>query len=534
MTVSIFNDVIGPIMRGPSSSHCAAALRIGRLARDLAHRRFDEVLVEFDNAGSLPTTHQSQGSDMGLFGGLLGWEADDERLPDSKKHLADAGIKIEFVYGDYGDAHPNTYRLTLKNDQTNCSLIAISTGGGMIEVIELEGMPVKLDGGFDETLVYLTIDRQANEPTTMEPIRQQFLAIDSVAAANYYEPQNILHVQSTRAISDESIFDLLDNDSVANIVRLQPVLPVRSQLPVTGSRPVPFLTCREMEQYQESKELSLSELAIEFESARGAMSKTDVVNQMVRIVNILRKSLSEGLAGTEYDDRVLGFQSGKFAEQMQQSKLIDAGIVNRIVLYTTALMEIKSSMGVIVAAPTAGACAALPATCIAIGDVNGLSDEEIAEGMLAAGMIGVFIAHAWSFAAEVGGCQAEGGSASAMAAAAAVTYSGGSQKQATAAASMALQNMLGLICDPVANRVEAPCLGKNVMAASNAICCANMAMSGFDALIPLDETIDAAKRVSAMMPREHRCTGLGGLSTTPTSLKIMEQLACGQHKCGSC
>ncbi len=92
--VSIFNDVIGPVMRGPSSSHCAAALRIGRLARDLMEGEITDVLVEFDRAGSLPTTHESQGSDMGLFGGLLGWEADDERLPDAATALADAGITL--------------------------------------------------------------------------------------------------------------------------------------------------------------------------------------------------------------------------------------------------------------------------------------------------------------------------------------------------------------------------------------------------------------------------------------------------------
>jgi L-serine dehydratase len=100
---------------------------------------------------------------------------------------------------------------------------------------------------------------------------------------------------------------------------------------------------------------------------------------------------------------------------------------------------------------------------------------------------------------------------------------------------MAFQSMLGLICDPIANRVEAPCLGKNVMAASNALSCANMALAGYDPLIPLDEVIDAAKNVSAMMPREHRCTSLGGLATTPTSLEIERKLAALKSKgCGSC
>ena len=125
MLVSIFNDVVGPVMRGPSSSHCAAALRIGRMARDLMNGQIDHVLVQFDNGGALPTTHQSQGSDMGLFGGLLGWEADDDRLPDSGEWLKRAGVKLDFEYGDYGDSHPNTYRLTLKNDSSHHHVSAI-------------------------------------------------------------------------------------------------------------------------------------------------------------------------------------------------------------------------------------------------------------------------------------------------------------------------------------------------------------------------------------------------------------------------
>ena len=103
LPVSIFNDVIGPVMRGPSSSHCAAALRIGRLARDLMSGEFTEVLVEFDRNGSLPTTHDSQGSDMGLFGGLMGWEADDERLPNSMQILRESGVGIRIETVDAGE-----------------------------------------------------------------------------------------------------------------------------------------------------------------------------------------------------------------------------------------------------------------------------------------------------------------------------------------------------------------------------------------------------------------------------------------------
>jgi L-serine dehydratase len=123
-----------------------------------------------------------------------------------------------------------------------------------------------------------------------------------------------------------------------------------------------------------------------------------------------------------------------------------------------------------------------------------------------------------------------------MGAAALVDLAGGSAAQACAAASLALQSMLGLICDPIANRVEAPCLGKNVLAATNALACANMALAGFDQVIPFDEVVDAAKAVAERMPREHRCTALGGLSVTPTSLALEKRLAaargCGTGGCG--
>jgi len=189
-------------------------------------------------------------------------------------------------------------------------------------------------------------------------------------------------------------------------------------------------------------------------------------------------------------------------------------------------------MGVIVAAPTAGACAALPGACVAVAEEMGLSEEMMAKALLAGGLIGVFIATQWTFAAEMGGCQAETGAAACMAAAALVTLADGSLPQAVAAASMALQNMIGLICDPVASRVEVPCLGKNVLAASNAIACANMALAGYDPVIPLDEVIETARRVGDQLPRELRCTALGGLSITPTSHAIEQKLAARRSRRG--
>jgi L-serine dehydratase len=155
-----------------------------------------------------------------------------------------------------------------------------------------------------------------------------------------------------------------------------------------------------------AKNTPLWKLAAEYEMARGNFTERAVIDKMIVIVRILRRSIARGIAGTTCEDRVLGHQSGRFHELIQAGRLLDGGALNRIVLYVTVLMEVKSSMGVIVAAPTAGASAALPGAVIAMAETMGKSEKEMAKAALASGLIGVFIATRWTFAAEVGGCQA--------------------------------------------------------------------------------------------------------------------------------
>ena len=528
LPVSIFNDVIGPVMRGPSSSHCAAALRIGQLARDLMEGRFEDVLVEFDRNGSLPTTHESQGSDMGLFGGLLGWDAADERLPGSPQALRAAGVRIRVATVETGDAHPNTYRLTLRSAREHHSLVAISTGGGMMEVIDVDGFHVSLFGDYHETLLWVDGDGRM--------LAGRLAELPGVDAVLLHEADGaqLVEVKAAQFLDDEAIAALRQVASIRLVRRLSPVLPVRSRKGMT----VPFATCAEMLRHDAGRHTPLWQLAVEYEQARGGLTEALCIARMVDIVRILRRSIQQGIAGTQYEDRVLGHQCGRFDALRRNGRLLNGGALNRIVLYVSALMEVKSAMGVIVAAPTAGACAALPGAVIAMAEELDRSEEDMAKALLASGLIGVFIATRWTFAAEVGGCQAEGGSAAAMAAAALVTLANGTLPQAVAAASLAFQSLLGLVCDPVANRVEVPCLGKNVLAASNAFSCANLALADYDPVIPFDEVIEAAQRVAGQMPRELRCTALGGLSITPTSLAIEARLAakkaatCGSPGCG--
>jgi len=511
---SIFNDVIGPVMRGASSSHCAASVRIGRLARDLMDGEIEEVLIQFDPMGSLATTHTTQGSDIGLFSGLLGWDADDSRLVESAAAIREAGIKVDIEIVDISAEHPNTYKLTLSKRGAQHRLTAISCGGGMVLLTEIDGAGLSIAGDYYETLLLTNHDADQVASFLHKTIEAEEILIIGLGQ------RVLIEIKSRVPLPEQLLADLVTRFVISEYYRLSPVLPVLSRRQIQ----VPFITCKDMLGYDASANKALWELAAEYESARAGMTTDEVLQEMRQIVAILQESICLGIAGTTYADRILGYQSGAFVDMMARGSLLDAGMLNQIILYVTALMEVKSSMGIIVAAPTAGACAALPGACIGAASAMGLGLEEMARAMLAAGLIGVFVAAHSTFAAEVCGCQGECGVGSAMAAAALVTLANGTTQQTVDAASMALQNLLGLICDPVANRVEVPCLGRNVLAASNALACANMALAGYNAVIPLDEVIETMDRVGKMLPSELRCTALGGLSVTTTSKEIANWL----------
>ena len=513
---SIFNDVIGPVMRGPSSSHCAASLRIGRICLDLMDGDIKEVYIEFDPNGSLATTHKGQGSDMGLFGGFMGWEADEERLPNYLQAIEEAGIKINIDIHPIGATHPNTYKITLKNSKETRMVTAISTGGGMIEIIEIDSNTVSMAGDFYQTLVYI------KSPVHLVSHIEQSFTCDEIALREGIS--SFIEIKSNQCIPASLEAALLEMDQVLFIKKISPVLPIMARKNLA----VPFITCNEMLEYNRDKNLELWELAVAYESMRGNISEDDVFEKMGSILGVMQRAIDLGLKGTKYADRILGAQSLGFQERIKDHTLVEGDVLNQVILYTSAMMEVKSSMGVVVAAPTAGSCGALPGAIIGIGRTLELSEDEMVKAMLAAGIIGVFIAAHATFAAEVGGCMAECGSGSGMAAAGIVGLKKGTLNQSLSAASMALQSSLGMICDMIADRVEAPCLNRNVMAATNAISCANMALSDYDHLIPLDEVIETMKRVGDALPNTHRCTGLGGLAITKAAKEIEAKLAKGE------
>lgn len=384
----------------------------------------------------------------------------------------------------------------------------------MVEIIKIDGVSVSIAGDYFETLIYI----DANEEEIIRQIEENF-STDEIRLCRGKDTK-FIEVKAQNYLNDDFCRAINSKPEVLGVKKLAPVLPVLSRRGVS----VPYITCEEMLRYNDRKNLDLWELAVIYESFRAGISEDHIFEKITNIVRIMQNSINTGIAGTEFTNRILGCQSGDFKTQMEANKLLDGGMLNRMVLYATAMMEVKSAMGVIVAAPTAGSCGTLPGACIGAAEFLDLGEKEIAKGLLAAGLIGVFIAARSTFAAEECGCQAECGAASGMAAAALVALAKGNLQQAIGAASMALQNIFGLVCDPVANRVEVPCLGKNVLAVSNALSSANMALAGFDQVIPLDEVITAMDAVGRSIPCELRCTALSGLSVTATSKEIEQRL----------
>ena len=217
-----------------------------------------------------------------------------------------------------------------------------------------------------------------------------------------------------------------------------------------------------------------------------------------------------------------GLSGGQGAQMAALDHSICGPFIQEVISTALKLGEHNACMGRIVAAPTAGACGVLPAVLIPLQRREGLSDETMVECLYVSAGFGQVIAQRASISGAEGGCQAEVGSASGMAAAALVHARGGSPRQMAHACAMALQNVLGLVCDPVAGLVEVPCVKRNVMGAVNALTCADMALAGLSSPIPCDEVIDAMGAVGRSLPSALRETGQGGLAATPSGRRIAQ------------
>lgn len=249
-----------------------------------------------------------------------------------------------------------------------------------------------------------------------------------------------------------------------------------------------------------------------------------VTEEMRKNLTVMRNAVHRGL--TEKVESVSGLSGGEAMRLYQYGKLNPFSGFNacRAVAAAMAVVEVNAAMGCIVAAPTAGASGILPGVLLECGKDRGWSDEQLIEGLFTAGAIGMLFAKNATISGADGGCQAETGVASAMAAGALVEISGGTPMQVLDAAAMTVKNVMGLICDPVAGLVECPCIKRNALGAVNAMICADMALAGITSLIPFDEVVTTMLIVGRDIRREYRETAKGGLAVTPTAKAVEERV----------
>lgn len=279
-----------------------------------------------------------------------------------------------------------------------------------------------------------------------------------------------------------------------------------------------FKNAKELLALCSEKDLPISEIMRQREIIIGEMQEQEVNARMTHVLEIMKEAAFSPIKHpVKSMGGLIGGESKKLFLHQASGKGICGKLLEKAITYAMATLETNASMGVIVASPTAGSAGIVPGLLLALQETYELSDEQIKQGLYNASAIGYLAMRNATVAGAVGGCQAEVGIASAMAASATVELMGGSPEQSLAAASTVLMNMLGLVCDPVGGLVEYPCQNRNAAGVANATIAAEIALSGVRQLIPFDEMLEAVYTVGKRLPAELRETALGGCATTPSA-----------------
>ncbi|MEC4271666.1 L-serine ammonia-lyase, iron-sulfur-dependent, subunit alpha [Adlercreutzia sp. R25] len=521
-------DIIGPIMVGPSSSHTAGALRIASMARKLFGGT--PHAVTFTLYGSFAATGSGHGTDKALVAGIIGLEADDPNVARSFELAEAQGVAVETVWDTATEVdHPNTVDVVCKSDDGHSvEMRGVSIGGGAAVIRRINGIDVDISGEHTSVVVH------------QHDVRGVLAHISSVLADHDI---NIATVNLHRTKKRGDAFTVMETDDDVNP-------KVRGQLldhpAILGARVIPAMSVTDGASvpvpddaedafarwnYASGAELlALCEregctIAEAFRAREEALCASvgvaaDVDAYLDRVLSVMDAAATTPI---EHPERsiggLIGGEAAKVTAAMAakgERALMDP-LTAKACIYALATLETNAKMGIIVATPTAGSSGVLPGVMLALRDERGYSHEELREGILAAAAVGYIIARNASVSGAEGGCQAEVGSAAAMAAAGAVTIAGGTPTQALDAASNVIQCLLGLVCDPVGGLVELPCQKRDATAAPTALICAQIALAGVSNLVPFDENVAVMDKVGRDMPMELRETARGGIAAAPSA-----------------
>lgn len=522
-TISIFNHVLGPVMRGPSSSHTAGAFHIGSMSRSILGGTPSRAVLAFDPAGSYAATYEPQGADRGFAMGLMDRALTDESFFTALQDAPGAGMDLEFQVRPLAGAdHPNTTDLDLTSvDGRRLRVVARSIGGGEVEITRIDGRSVLFNGSAYESLVEVPgVD--AGAAAAMLGADGLLLEEPRVARDN-----GLVRITARRASAlPEGFRDRLVG--IAGSARVWESAPVYF---VQKGKPL-FFSAAEMVELAEQRGWSLGQVALAHEAQLLGIGEGEVIKEMLRRYDIMVRSVELGLDPSFTGMQLLPACAGAIFRAEAEGRLSVRSLHTRAAARALAVMHVDGAMGVVCAAPTGGSAGVIPGTILTLAEERQLTREQIAMALLAAGAVGVILAVRATFAAEVAGCQVEIGASGAMAAAAVVDAVGGSARQACDAASIGFQNTMGTVCDLLHGTVEIPCHTRNGAAAAGAFVNADLVLGGYTNFIPLDETIDAVYAVGLSMPSELRCTSKGGLAIAPSALALKP--GCGAGGCAGC
>ncbi|WP_205749209.1 L-serine ammonia-lyase, iron-sulfur-dependent, subunit alpha [Desulfopila sp. IMCC35008] len=506
MFVSVFNDVLGPVMRGPSSSHTAGSYHIALIARDLLGSEPFKIKIVFDPEGSYGKTYVQQGVDRAFVTGLMGWKQTDEifksALDTARKH----GVEIDFelVHIPHAD-HPNYVHMQVVGEGHNnhLDIEAKSVGGGTFTVVKVNGVALQLDGKRYATLIEIKPEKLNS---LIGSLASNFPGA-SVEVLKKDIENSIVKIEAGTPL-DNRILEKLAPDST--IRQARPVYHTRKGEP-------PFASGTEMVMFALQNDLSLGQAVLEYEKAVLGLTEEEAISEMIGRYKVMKASVAEGLIEENVNMQLLEPMAGRIMEGVRVGRSAIGGVHARASAAAMAAMHTCNSQGVVCAAPTGGAAGTLPGILTVLEEEYSIDERRMALMLFAAGGIGLILAIRGTFAAEVAGCQVEIGAAGAMGASAVVEFAGGTVQQACDAAAISFQNTMGSVCDLVQGMCEIPCHTRNGVAASSAFTNADMVIAGYVNPIPLDETIDAVYSSGLMLPSELRCTAQGGLAIAPSA-----------------
>lgn len=286
-----------------------------------------------------------------------------------------------------------------------------------------------------------------------------------------------------------------------------------------------YQSLEELCKSEQESQLSFWQLVQEDDCRERGISKQQAFEEMRQMYLAMQDADANYDAAQKSASGLVGTEGSKMRQARETGSLLCGDFIGKVMEKALKTSESNACMKRIVAAPTAGSCGVVPAVLLSLQEEKDFSEDSMIKALYVAAGIGGVIASRAFLAGAAGGCQAEIGSASAMAAGAAVFLMGGNAKQISNAAALALKNLLGLACDPVAGLVEVPCVKRNVMGAVNALTSADMTMAGIWSKIPPDEVIDAMRNIGRNMSEDIRETGKGGLAGTPTGIEIRERIS---------